>query len=608
MANEVEIKVSDQFISRGGFGAAKKGMKDLESEARKSSKSVGDAFSDLEGKVGRSGSKSSSSFASNFASGLGGVKDAFTANMAELGPAGVALAAPAGALAASGIVVAFGAGLAGMGLAFAENASSVKHEMADLKSDITAEMQSASKPLEAVWMRFSDGARSAIQKIKPELAHAFEDMAPDLGNFSDNLFKGFGNLSKAIDPLQNAFSAVLNDIGPRLPALFDDIADSLDDLADSVEKNPHALGDMVDGISNVVTAGIKLTGWANDTWAAMKPLLSMGQSWSGDLVADGMAAVANKTKELGDAGDRTTPAMRQVAEALAEIGDEAADAESQASALKTLMDQLTGQTPTYTEGLQSGSDALRDMSDAFGTAEERAKGFGNTLINQQGAFDVTTENGSKLYDQVQDVTSSFDTMAAAVANGQGSREGFIADASRMRDGLNETWRAAGLTEDQIAHLNQVYGLTPDLITTRVDLLGVGSAEAQLGYLARTRTASIYIQTLGGGSVNGQTTFHDIYGHGGVTSTAATGGARGGEVTMNERGSEQVRLPDGSRVLTAEASRAWEQGMFDSRTGGGGSQEIVLRLPSGGTAMDRLLVAAIKESFRNTGVKVAGLTT
>lgn len=607
MANEVEIKVSDQFISRGGFGAAKKGMKDLEAEAKKTGKSVTDVFGELDVSIGKSGSKSSSSFASNFADGLGGVKDAFTSSMAELGPAGVALAAPAGAIAAGGIVAAFGAGLAGMGLAFADNASAVKHEMADLKSDITSEMQSAAKPLEAVWFKFSDGARSAMQKIKPELAHAFADMAPDLGQFSDNLFKGFGNLGKAIGPLQQAFSAVLDDIGPRLPALFDDIGDSLSDLADSVKENPQALGDLVDGLGNVVSAGVKVIGWANDTWAAMKPLMTMGQSYSQDALAAGLAAVADQTKTLGDAGDRTTPAMRAVAEALGEIGDEAATAEDKASGLKVLMDELTGQTPTYTEGLKSGSDALRDMSDAFDSADERANGFGETLLNQAGAFDVTVKNGADLYDQVQDVTSAFDTMAGAVSNGQGSREQFIADANRMRDGLNDTWRAAGLTEDQISHLNQVYGLTPEMISTRVDLLGVGSAEAQLGYLTRTRTASVYIQTFGGGSVNGQTTFHDLYAHGGATSTAAMGGARGGDVTMNERGGEQVRLPDGSRVLTAEASRAWEDKMFAAGTGGGGVQEIVLRLPSGGTAMDKLLTAAIKEAFRNTGVKVVGLT-
>jgi hypothetical protein len=113
----------------------------------------------------------------------------------------------------------------------------------------------------------------------------------------------------------------------------------------------------------------------------------------------------------------------------------------------------------------------------------------------------------------------------------------------------------------------------------------------------------YSGSSGAGSVNGQTTFHDQYAHGGITSTAATGGARGGDVVMNERGAEAVRLPSGSTVMPAGATRALEQRWAEGGGGGGG---LAISFDTTGID-DRSFLSAFIGMLRFNGKKVPDLT-
>jgi hypothetical protein len=71
------------------------------------------------------------------------------------------------------------------------------------------------------------------------------------------------------------------------------------------------------------------------------------------------------------------------------------------------------------------------------------------------------------------------------------------------------------------------------------------------------------------------THHDSYEHGGVTHTAATGGARGGYTLVGEHGPELARLPMGSTVY----SNAQSQSMMSN--GGGGPMKFVHEFIFGG---------------------------
>jgi hypothetical protein len=324
---------------------------------------------------------------------------------------------------------------------------------------------------------------------------------------------------------------------------------------------------------------------------------------------EGGEAVGKVGKSMLEIAKIPSGPLQSIDVAFKAIAETAAGTEKRIDAVRTALDWLNGGAPDYTEGLAAAAEAVSALDGAFKSAEAQAAGFAGKLLDSQGAFDVTNENGRKLYQNVRDAQNAFTDMAAAVANGQISREQFINDAGRMRDQLNDTWRQAGLTESQIISLNEKYGLTPDQLLTAVRLIGATEAEVKLAHLARDRWSTIttQIRTIGGyvGSVNGQTVFHDRLGnaHGGIVSRAAAGGVRPSNVVVNDWGAtehgEAIRLPQGSTVMTASWTRAMESRWGTDRGAGqGGLLQVNLVLD--GRVLATQLIDPLKGEVRGRG--------
>lgn len=607
--SDVEIVVSDKYVSRGGFGTAKKEVKELGKDVKdadRDSKSLGKSLGSLGPSAKSGGLQIGSALSSGVSSALGSVKNEIPKLLTNPGTAGAAAGAGLllGGAMSGALVTGFGAGLAGLGLVTASKTPAVKNEITKLKQDIGAEMSTISQPFEKTWKDITSSARRGFAEIKPELSAMFSDVAPEVSRFGDSLVTALAKFGPSIQPIGRAFKAVLSDLDGRLPGVVEGLADSFADLARSVEKNPKALGDAIFLMGKFGEVALGTMGVLNDLYEVAKENLLPDwatraiDAWS--MYDEKINAVKESQDGVTASGNRVTPAMRSMAEALSEVADESADAETRAHGLRTAMDQLTGQTPSYTEGLANASDAVRGMKDMFETAEDRAKGFGSALLDQSGAFDVTNENGAELYKGVRDVTEAFDDMAAAVANGQGSREQFVADANRQRESLNAVWRAAGLNEQQINSLNRAYGLTPQQIQTRLDLLGVSTAQGMIDGFIRMnngRTIQIYTSVLGSGGLASAGRLAT----GGISSTAhaATGGARGGDTIINEQGPENVRLPNGSTVINAGTTRRLEKQMF-GEGGMGGGRPITVVLELDGKQIAAVLVDPLKGVVRKRG--------
>jgi hypothetical protein len=577
MSNEVQIVVSDKHVSRGGFGVARKEVKDLAKDVKdadNSSKGLGKTLGSLPSLLGGMGAKAGSALSDGFTKGVDGVTEALPKALSNPYVMGAAAAAGVfiGAAVGGAIVTGAGGALAGLGMTVAAKAPAVKGAVDRLKEDISAGMTEISKPFEKTWLDITNSARRGFNEIKPQLGAMFKDVAPEVSRFGDSLTTALTKFGPALGPIGSAFKSVLSDIGGRLPGVVEGLSDSFIDLSKSIEKNPQALGQMIEMMGNLAEMGVNEVTALNNIFSDFEEEAQMMSNFFDGNGYKTDAELGKNAKQgmedLGTSAQTTTPAMRSMTEALAELSDEAADTETRAHGLRTAMDELTGQTPSYTEGLASAASAVTGLRDMFKDADDRAKGFGATLLDQSGAFDVTNENGRELYEGVRDVTSAFDDMAASVANGQGSREQFVADANRQRDALNAVWREAGLNEAQIASLNRTYGMTPQQIQTRLDLLGVSAAQGMInGFIQMNngRTISIYTSVLGSGGLASAGRLAT----GGISSTAhaATGGARGGDTIMNEHGPERVRLPNGSTVVSAgttrELDRRWAEG------GGGG---------------------------------------
>ena len=419
--------------------------------------------------------------------------------------------------------------------------------------------------------------------------------------------------------MASAASAVFKDLGGRLPAIIGEIADSFASLAAQVEKNPEALGDFIALMGEFVEAGAFVLQTLNYMHEGNKQILdtlSKPFEWLG--LKDTGDALGKVGKSMLDVAGISTGPMESIDAAIKAIGGSAKGSAAQIDAVRLALDLLNGQTPNYTDALAGAAEAVSKLDGAFKTAEDRAKGFGGALLDASGGFDVTNEKGRELYDGVRDLQDQFTNMAAAVANGQMTREQFITDTGRMRNELDEVLRQGDLTEAQIAALHERYGLTPDSLLTAVRLTGADAAEAALVRLARDRWTTIHaqIQTYGGyvGTVNGQTIYHDrmnahggvvsAFAHGGVVARAAAGGVRPSNVVVNDWGSqsygEAIRLPQGSTVIPAAMTRSMESRWGTDRGAGQAGGKTVVEIRFVGDALT-LLKGMVRENGGDASV-------
>lgn len=208
-----------------------------------------------------------------FQSGLGGIL-----KTPVLGPvvlagltAAVATAAPAaGAIAASGLITGFGAGLAGLGLVFAAKSQVVQSVWKKALTGMGADMRVLSKPFENTLLSMSVVARRTFDKFAPQLGAAFKQMAPAVTGFGDQLARAFEKLAPAIGPMSSAFAAVLKSLGPAMQSAIGNVSQGLIKLAESVRNSPDGLADLVKGIGEVGRIALDIITHLNDANAAFK--------------------------------------------------------------------------------------------------------------------------------------------------------------------------------------------------------------------------------------------------------------------------------------------------------------------------------------------------
>jgi len=179
---------------------------------------------------------------------------------------GVAFAAlpVIGAVAATGIVLAFGAGLAGLGFVAAAQSERVRAAFSDMADGIVSEMRRIAAPLEDTLIDISRDISGAFDSFAPALESAFADMAPVLSRFSDQFFDAFTNLEPAIQPLTDAFNDLITAIGPKMDGFFTKLSDSFIGLSEAISADPDLFASLFVGLLNTIPMVISgITGLAN---------------------------------------------------------------------------------------------------------------------------------------------------------------------------------------------------------------------------------------------------------------------------------------------------------------------------------------------------------
>jgi hypothetical protein len=216
----------------------------------------------------------------------------------------VAIAPVLGGALAAGLIAGMGAGLAGLGLVFAAQFQVVETAWSELAEHMRATLSQISGPLSPVLVNLAEMLGTLFDQFAPAFQQAFRDLAPALDEFFQHLVTAFERLEPTIQPVADAFIAMLGALGPELPGLFESIAGNIIEIADTVSEDPAAFAlffELALGAANALLSIISVlaTAWsglteglssANATF--LEALTNFGQL--GALIAEGfLRLVAN---------------------------------------------------------------------------------------------------------------------------------------------------------------------------------------------------------------------------------------------------------------------------------------------------------------------------
>lgn len=238
----------------------------------------GDAFADGFSKAASTGTKS-------FFSGPGA---------ALITAAAISMAGPVGLTAGGALVLAFGAGIAGLGMKVAAQSPVVLAHFEKLKVSVQAKMMQISKPFEQTMIDIASTAQRVFNVMSKELDAAFPDAAKDISEFVFNLGEAFRQLAPVIGPIMDAFGKILDSLGPQLPGVFQNIANALIPLAETVGENSEGFAKIVVLMLNIIPVAIQLVTamidfgvWWGSVWRgageAVETAVSKVGGWLGEL-------------------------------------------------------------------------------------------------------------------------------------------------------------------------------------------------------------------------------------------------------------------------------------------------------------------------------------
>ncbi|MFC6090719.1 hypothetical protein [Saccharothrix lopnurensis] len=615
----IAAKAKDQadhftgLVSAAGAAAKALGKLsgDTEKSVRKASKDTTDGAAEAVDKVTDLAGKAAGGLLSAGLNGARSLIGGISEGVSKAGPyvqaalvaSGVTAAVVAGPLIggalAGGVVTAFGAGIAGLGIAAAAQNSRVQAAYDHLWERITSGAKSASRPLEQVLVNFAGRAETILGGgLGASVRNSIAGIAPELDRFGDSLLKAFAKFGPALEPVSRAFGRVLDDLGPTTERVFAGIADAVTELSESVAKNPEALGDFVELMGDGVEMALDLAGALNTAHEGNKMLFDLVTTpleWVGLKDGEEQATLtAQALTEVADTAWTATSPAQQLESAWKSLADAGDDVARRGTEVLNVLRLISGDTPTFQESQQQINDTMRALSERFGDAANHIDGFGDALINANGTVNTTTENGSYLYDQLTSLRDAFANAAASTRELEAA--GYSHDeAVRMvsenlasqRNRLLDLSGKMGLTREELGTLINKMGLFPAALRTVVNV-DDAAARAKLDWLLRMANA-----------VQGASLNISVLPNGRGTQARAHGGVSGGGwTTVGELGPERVKLPPGAQVQPYTASRREMDKTGAAMVGGGAP--VVLEFRSSGSSFDDVMVELLRRYVRVRG--------
>lgn len=165
-----------------------------------------------------------------------------------------------GAAAAAAFTLAFGAGLAGVGVLLASKNKGVQKTYEKLGDHLSKVFGKAANPFEHALQAIAPIIDKLGSKLAPVFRQIGKIVGPALVGFAGDLSRAFSNpqFLAGVKEMGRAFASVLRQLGPKLPGLFASMGSALADLGDTVSKNSDLIASMVGFLFKVVTVVLRI--------------------------------------------------------------------------------------------------------------------------------------------------------------------------------------------------------------------------------------------------------------------------------------------------------------------------------------------------------------
>lgn len=182
-----------------------------------------------------------------------------------------------------------------------------------------------------------------------------------------------------------------------------------------------------------------------------------------------------------------TESGRTLASAMKVLSTNTADADSRARALKDALDALSGGSISLEAAQSRVQESLSRINQLFGDNVDKTKGWGKELITAQGGLNLTSENGRRLRDVLQDLTTNTAEVASKtfdMARAQGDSVPAAAEKAKSameqaRSAFVGAAAAMGISAKEAEVLADKAGLIPDNVAMVVSTPGSDQTKIEL---------------------------------------------------------------------------------------------------------------------------------
>lgn len=182
----------------------------------------------------------------------------------------------------------------------------------------------------------------------------------------------------------------------------------------------------------------------------------------GQAAADALAQQRDEFQRMQALVDSLAPGSVEMSEALATIGDEAADSKDKVAALSRALDDIFGVQRTGDEALAELHEQIEQITESAQEAVDQSKGFGEALFGGDGGLDMSKANARELQAEILGMRSSLEQVAIA-------GEDVDAAFDSQQPALQALGDRYGLSKDRVDELAASMGLVPSTIKSTVDV-------------------------------------------------------------------------------------------------------------------------------------------